>query len=48
MDEAGSSVGQSITITGGVTPIATRTGADGRSYTVHTYITWQAITGGRT
>jgi Tfp pilus assembly protein PilV len=28
-------------------PVQTLTGADGRSYRVDTYVTWQAVTGGR-
>jgi Tfp pilus assembly protein PilV len=45
---AGSGAGQTVTIGGsGLVPTQTLTGADGKSYRVDTYITWQSITSGR-
>lgn len=44
----GASPGNSVTVASSTTaPTATVTGADGKPYRVDTYITWQAVAGGR-
>lgn len=46
---AGAAAGQSVAVASGGSPaITTRSGADGKSYRVDTYVTWQPVAGGRT